>query len=116
MRNRALVEPLAIGTTSVTLYFGHVIIVKDYLFLPDVFWNIVSIPRLIKDGCELSFCNNVFHIHYCNEVVGTCIMVNDLYILELHESIRQRDANVATTNSGKRSRNNDVDPKQLWDH
>lgn len=35
-------------------------------------------------------------------------MVNGLYILELHESIRQRDVNVASSSSEKRSRGDGV--------
>ena len=41
------------------------------------------------------------------------IMVNGLYILELHESVRQRGANVASISSGKHSRSDGADFKHL---
>jgi len=73
----------------------------------------VSIPKLVRDGYELSFMSNIYHIHYGNDVVVMGIMVNSLYILELHENVRQRDANVTSTSSGKRYRDDDVDLKHL---
>ena len=65
----------------------------------------MCIPLLVRNGYELSFASNVCHIHYGNDVVGMGIMVNGLYILELHESVRQRDVNVASSSSGKHSCN-----------
>ena len=60
---------------------------KDCLYLLNAFRNVVSIPRLVRDGYELSFTLNTCHIHYGNDVAGMGIMVNGLYILELHESM-----------------------------
>ena len=86
--NGALVEPLAIGIAFITLNFGHVLTLKDCLYLPNVFRNVVSISRLVRDSYELSFTSNICHIHYGNDVFGVGIMVNGIYILELHESVR----------------------------
>ena len=73
----------------------------------------MSIPRLVRDGYELSFTSCICQIHYCNDMVGMGIMVNGLYILELHESVRQRDVNVVSNSSEKHSHDNDVDLKHL---
>ena len=62
------------------------------------------------------FSSNECHIHYHNKVVSKGIMVNGLYILELHESIRHRDVNVTSTSSRKRFRGESVDLKHLWHH
>jgi len=53
-----LKEPLVIGTNFVTLNSKHVLTLKDYLYLPNVVQNAVSIPRLLKDGYELPFSSN----------------------------------------------------------
>ena len=66
MRNGALIEPLTIGTTFVTLYSGHVMALKDYLYLPNTFRNVVSIPRLVNDGYELSVRYNLLR-----QILGT---------------------------------------------
>jgi len=42
------------------------------------------------------------------------IMVNGLYIIELHESVRQRDVNITSNSNQKHSRGNDINPKHLW--
>ena len=68
----------------------------------------------MRDGHKLSFSSNICHIYYGNDVVGMDIMVNGLYILELHENVRQRDVNVTSSSSGKRFRDNSVDLKNLW--
>ena len=111
--NGDIVEPLTIGTAFVTLSSGHVITLKDALYLPNAFRNVLSIPRLVRDGYELSFNSHSCHIHYGDKVVGMGILVNGLYILELHENARQRDVNVASTSSGKHSRSDGVNLKQL---
>jgi len=112
--NGALVEPLAIGIAFITLNSRHVLTLKDCLYLPYAFRNVVSIPRLVRDGYKLSFTFYVCRIHYYNDVVGMGIMVNGLYILEWHESVRQMDVNVASTSNGKCSRDDGVDLKHLW--
>ena len=60
--NGALIEPLAMKTTFVTLHSRHVITLKDFLFLPNTFHNIVSIPRLIKDG--MNFLLLTMHVKF----------------------------------------------------
>jgi len=53
------------------------------------------------------------YIYYCNEYVGMGALVNGFYILELQESMRERNVNVTTTSSEKSSRDDGVDPRQL---
>jgi len=50
VENGTTVEPLAIGTTFVTLHSRHALTLKDFLYLPNSFRNVVTIPRLVKDG------------------------------------------------------------------
>ena len=48
------------------------------------------------------------------ECVGMDTLVNGLYVLEIHELVRDRNAIIATTSSEKRSRHIGVDLKHLW--
>ena len=57
--------------------------------MPYAIWNVVSIPRHIKDNCEFSLSN--CWIWY----------IDSLYILGIHESIRDDCANVASMSSEK---------------
>ena len=54
------------------------------------------------------------YIHFRNECIRMGTLVNDLYILEIHKSIKDENANVATLSSGKRSCSVGVDLKHLW--
>ena len=63
-------EPLAIRIASNTLNSGHVLNLKDCLFLPNTFRNVMSILRLVRDGYELSFTSNACHIHYGNDALA----------------------------------------------
>jgi len=52
------------------------------------------------------------NIHFCNECIGMGTLVYDLYVLEIHESMR--NGNTCVTTSGKCSYDVDVDLKRLW--
>lgn len=54
------------------------------------------------------------NIHFCNECIGMGTLVYDLYVLEIHESMRNGNTCVTTMSSGKRSYNVSVDLKHLW--
>ena len=111
--NGAIVDPLAIKTSFTLLYTEHAIKLKDCLYVPDAIQNVVSIRRLVNENYEFSFANNMCYIYYCNEYVGMGALVNGFYILELQESMRERNVNVTTTSSEKSSRDDGVDPRQL---
>ena len=82
--NGATVAALAIGTIFVLLPSRHALNLYDFLHVPNVIRNVMSIPKLVQQNYEFTFANNCCYIHYGNEYAGKAIMVNDLYFLETH--------------------------------
>ena len=64
----------------------------------------------MKDNYVFLCVQIMCYIHYGNEFEGMGILVNGFYILELHESMRDRNVNVTATNSEKHSHDDSVNP------
>jgi len=112
--NGTFIDPLAIVTSSVTLSTRHILKLKDCLYLPKAIRNVVSIPKLIVENYEFSFSNNMCYIHFGNEYVGMGTLVNGLCVLEINESMRDKNVHVTTMSSGKSSCSVGVDLKHFW--
>lgn len=54
------------------------------------------------------------YIHFRNECVGMGTLVNGLFVLEIHESMRDGNANIATMSSRKHSCDIGMELKHLW--
>ena len=81
--NRAIVAALVIWITSVSLLSKNVLVLYDYLHIPNVIWNVVSIPQLVH-GYTISFAYNECLIMFNNVYMGKAVMMNDLYFLKTH--------------------------------
>ena len=73
----------AIGSTSLFLNSGHVLLLDNVLVLPNGLKNIVSIPILVKNGYTFHFIDERCNIYYGNKFVGFASLINGLYYLSV---------------------------------
>ena len=73
----------AIGSTSLFLNYGHVLLLDNVLVLSNGLKNIVSIPVLVKNGYTFRFIDERCNIYYGNKFVGFASLINGLYYLSV---------------------------------
>ena len=81
----------AIGTCTLTLSNGFVLVLERTFYVPSFSQNLISISRLVPLGFSFTFQDNIFNIFYKSNHMGTSILADGLYRISLH--------NEATNNS-----------------
>ena len=81
----------AIGTCTLTLSNGFVLVLERTFYVPSFSRNLISVSRLVPLGFSFSFQDNVFNLFYESNHIGTSILADGLYRISLQ--------NEATNNS-----------------
>ena len=101
----------AIGTCTLTLSNGFVLVLEMTFHVPSLSRNLISVSRLIPLHFSFTFQDNVFNLFYKSNHIGTGILVDSLYRISLQ--------NEATNNSlhvhiGTKRCNINEDSSMLW--
>ena len=81
----------AIGTCTLTLSNGFVLVLEKTFYVPSFSRNLIFVYRLVPLGFSFTFQDNVLNLFYESNHIGTCILADGLYIISLQ--------NEATNNS-----------------
>ena len=101
----------AIGTCTLTLDNGFVLVLERTFYVPSFSRNLISVSRLVPLGFSFTFQDNVFNLFYKSNNIGTGILADGLYRICLQ--------NEATNNSlhvhiGTKRCNINEDSSMLW--
>ena len=101
----------AIGTCTLTLSNGFVLVLEMTFYVPSFSRNLISISRLVPLGFSFTLQDNVFNLFYETNHIGTSILADVLYRISLQ--------NEATNNSlyvhiGTKRCNINEDSSMLW--
>ena len=101
----------AIGTCTLTLDNGFVLVLERTFYVPSLSRNLISVSRLVPLGFSFTFQDNVFNLFYKSNNIGTGILADGLYRICLQ--------NEATNNSlhvhiGTKRCNINEDSSMLW--
>ena len=102
---RALVED--IGVVSLNLPSGHVLLLKDVVYVPSMRRNLISVSILDKCGYTFEFGNGKLVVYFNSIIVGSGVLYDGLYMLNLN------DMSVNYVIGHKRSRV-DENSSMLW--
>jgi len=102
---RALVED--IGVVSLNLPSGHVLLLKDVVYVPSMRRNLISVSILDKCGYTFEFGNGKLVVYFNSIIVGSGVLYDGLYMLNLN------DMSVNSVIGHKRSRV-DENSSMLW--
>ena len=100
-----------IGTCTLTLDNGFVLVLERTFYVPSFSRNLISVSRLVPLGFSFTFQDNVFNLFYKSNNIGTGILADGLYRICLQ--------NEATNNSlhvhiGTKRCNINEDSSMLW--
>ena len=101
----------AIGTCTLTLSNGFVLVLEMTFYVPSFSRNLISVSRLVPLGFSFTFQDNVFNLFYESNHIGTGILADGLYRISLQ--------NEATNNSlhvhiATKRCNINADSSMLW--
>ena len=96
----------------ISLPSSHVLCLRNILYIPCIFKNIISVPVLSKENYEFSFKDNVCYIYFGNNIVGKGILLNGLYHLCMIEG-GELNEHILINSTKKRKRENS-NSKYLW--
>ena len=101
----------AIGTCTLTLSNGFVLVLEKTFYVPSFSRNLIYVSRLVAFGFSFSFQDIVFNLFYESNRIGTGILADGLYRISLQ--------NEATNNSlhvhiGTKRCNINEDFSMLW--
>ena len=101
----------AIGTCTLILGNGFVLVLERTFYVPSFSRNLISVSRLVPLGFSFTFQDNVFNLFYESNHIGTGILAYGLYRISLQ--------NEATNNSlhvhiGTKRCNINEDSSMLW--
>ena len=101
----------AIGTCTLTLDNGFVLVLERTFYVPSFSRNLISVSRLVPLGFSFTFQDNVFNLFYKSNNIGIGILADGLYRICLQ--------NEATNNSlhvhiGTKRCNINEDSSMLW--
>jgi len=82
--NKATVE--AIGVCRFRLNSDFILDLDETLYIPSFRWNLISILLLDKSDFTVTFSYEIFSLFSESKIVGTRILIDDLYKLDLHVS------------------------------
>jgi len=102
---RALLED--IGVVSLNLPSGHVLLLKDVVYVPSMRRNLISVSILDKCGYTFEFGNSKLVVYPNSIIVGSGVLYDGLYMLNLN------DMSVNSVIGHKRSRV-DENSSMLW--
>ena len=69
----------AIGTCTLTLSNGFVLVLERTFYVPSFSRNLISVSRLVPLGFSFTFQDNVFNLFYKSNHMGTSILADGLY-------------------------------------
>ena len=101
---------LALGSISLIMPTGKVLILEDCYYVPKFVSNIISISMLDKRGFRIIFNNNICSIYHDDDLYVNGYLQRDIYVLldVNHNSIMH------VSSSFKRKRDNQVNKTYLW--
>jgi len=102
---RALVED--IGVVSLNLPSGHVLLLKDVVYVPSMRRNFISVSILDKCGYTFELGNGKLVVYFNSIIVGSGVLYDGLYMLNMN------DMSVNYVIGHKRSRV-DENSSMLW--
>jgi len=80
---RALVED--IGVASLNLPSGHVLLLKDIVYVPSMRRNLISVSILDKCGYTFEFGNGKLIVYFNSIIIGSGVLYDRLYMMNLND-------------------------------
>ena len=80
---RAPVED--IGVVSLNLPSGHVLLLKDVVYVPSMRRNLISVSILDKCGYAFEFGNGKLDVYFNSIIVGSGVLYDGLYMLNMND-------------------------------
>lgn len=81
--NRTSSEVEAVGTFRLILKTGFMLDLENAFYIPFFSRNLISVSKLVQHGFSFTFNKNNFSLLKNNSVVGSEILINDLFQIDL---------------------------------
>jgi hypothetical protein len=107
----------SVGDISLELADGFMILLRDFLYVPSLHRNLISVSRLDKYHYECYFGHGKCAIWFNNAYVGVALLHNELYLLSLREkvySLCQVNEHVSASDKEQKKRKKTHDSSKLW--
>ena len=86
MGNKSEASIEAIGCFSLELSSGFKLLLEDTIYVPSMSRNLISLSKLDSIGFSVTFGNGCFSLFKDNNIVGSGILENGMYRIELDKS------------------------------
>ena len=109
-----------LSDVSLELVNGFMLVLRDVLFVPSLYRNLISVSRLDKDGYGCHFENGKCELWFDNNCVGDAFLHNELYLLSMRDKVHSvYDANVnviasLSMNANRKRKRTQVESSKLW--
>ena len=89
------VAAVAVGVVSLHFPRGKILVLQDYMYVPNVRRNLISVSCLLCNGFSIIFNKNFISIKYDVDEIYCGILVDSLYLLEpiTHLQINSYESN-----------------------
>ena len=104
------VTAVAVGVVSLHFPGGKILVLKDYLYVPNIRRNLISVSYLSCNGFSAIFNKNFVSIKYDIDEICYGMLVDNLYILE---PISHLQVNLHEYNH-KRKEPSSINQAHLW--
>ena len=81
----ARVDVMDIGVVSLLLHSGHILLLKDAVYVPSMRRNLISVSVLDKDGYTFEFGNGKLVVYFNTVAIGSGVLRDGLYMLDSND-------------------------------
>jgi len=108
--NGANVAAVAVGSVSLIMPTGRVLVLDNCYYVPEFISNVISISMLDKRGFRITFNNNICSIYHNDDLYANGCLQRDIYVLPnvTYNSI------LHVSSGFKRQRDNQLNKTYLW--
>ena len=108
--NGANVAAVAVGSVSLIMPTGRVLVLDNCYYVPEFISNVISISMLDKCGFRLTINNNIFSIYHNDDLYANGYLQRGIYVLP-----NVNYNSILHVSSGfKRERDNQLNKTYLW--